>query len=106
MPPDRRPCHGSPALQQQLGNAEFATTQIHASEIPAQRRAAVIALNFGGGPRPLPPASAAASYWLTRFRLGTFVVPSTTFAGVTPHSSSAAATVGRVHSPAGLVERV
>ncbi len=35
-------------LQQQLGHAELATTQIYASALSARRRAAVMALDFGG----------------------------------------------------------
>ena len=38
-------------LQQQLGHAELATTQIYASALPARRRAAVMALDFGRGDR-------------------------------------------------------
>jgi hypothetical protein len=34
-------------LQQQLGHAELATTQIYASALSARRRAAVMALDFG-----------------------------------------------------------
>jgi integrase len=35
-------------LQQQLGHAELATTQIYASALSARRRASVMALDFGG----------------------------------------------------------
>jgi integrase len=37
-------------LQQQLGHAELATTQIYASALSARRRAAVMALDFGDAP--------------------------------------------------------
>jgi site-specific recombinase XerD len=36
-------------LQQQLGHAELATTQIYAAAISGRRRATVMALEFGGG---------------------------------------------------------
>ena len=46
-------------LQQQLGHAELATTQIYASALSARRRAAVMALDFGG--TPVAGASATSS---------------------------------------------
>lgn len=42
-------------LQQQLGHAELATTQIYASALSERRRAAVMALDFGGRTISSPP---------------------------------------------------
>lgn len=48
--PRSRKCVAVTELQQQLGHAELATTQIYAAAISGRRRATVMALEFGGVP--------------------------------------------------------